>query len=321
MTPRIERLTEQPDSPIFVATVFKSGTKLLELLIQQMTGLDILTPGMEAGSDFASAAPIRFEPGKFFIWHSVPSPAVKVRILEAGARPVFLVRNIYDLAVSQYFHFALDVDAKIGHGVGTSKYFSRMDFANGMALVLCGATSEEFHWHGYGYYLHQIQEMLRFAREYPCHVIVYDRLVADKRGEIERLAGFLGVSIAPEKMERLLGNSTLEAMRTARESDSGSGAHFRRGLPGSHIEVLGFQHYDMINLLKWQYAPELDALCSDMGFDEVTAGLDAEERQRKTNCAQGALEILRDTQNKLHGVARDLNELRGSLDRWIEGKT
>jgi hypothetical protein len=273
--------------PIFVATVFKSGTKLLEQLIAQMTGLEILTPGMSAGSDYASAKPITFEPGKFFIWHNVPSPEVRARIFDAEAKPVFLVRNIYDLAVSQYFHFALDVDAGIGHG--TADYFSRLDFEAGMSLVLCGATSAEFHWHGYGYYLHQIQEMLRFASEFPCHVVVYDRLVTNKRSEIVRLASFLDVEVPPEKMENLLGNSTLEAMRAARASASGSGAHFRRGAPGSHIELLSFWHYDMINLLKWQHAPELDALCARMGYGEIVAGLSAQERQSKVDTCREAM--------------------------------
>lgn len=258
--------------PIFVSTVFKSGTKLLEYLIERMTGLDILTPSMSAGSDYESARPITFEAGTFFIWHNVPSEPVKARIIEVGARPIFLIRNIYDLAVSQYFHFALDVDREIGHGTKTAEYFARMTLDQGISLVLCGATSEEFHWHGYGYYLHQIQEMLRFSREYPCHVVIYDRLVMDKHGEIERLAAFLDMTVTPELMEALLDGSSLGAMRAARASKAGSGAHFRKGVPGSHVEILGVHHYDMINFLKLNHAPDLDVLCEALGCGDIVSG-------------------------------------------------
>lgn len=257
---------------IFVATVFKSGTKLLEHIIERLTGLSAKHLGMDVGSDYESADPIVFEEGKFFIWHNVPSDAVKARIRAENARPIFLIRSIYDLAVSQYFHFADDVDAAVGHSTGTAGYFASMGRDEGISLVLCGATSEWFHWHGYGYYLRQIQEMLRFSREYPCHIVVYDRLVLNKRHEIERLAGFLEIEVGPDALDELLDSSSLGAMREARVASVGTGKHFRKGVPGDHVNVLKPQHYHMLNHLKLTYAPELDALCEELGFGDVTAG-------------------------------------------------
>lgn len=256
---------------LFVATVFKSGTKLLEHILEKLTGLSANPLGMDVGSDYESADPIIFENGKFFIWHNVLSDAVKARIRAENARPVFLIRNIYDLVVSQYFHFADDVDAAIGHSTGTADYFASMGREEGISLILCGATSECFHWHGYGYYLRQIQEILRFSKQYPCHVISYDRLVLDKRHEIGRLANFLGTDIAPELMNELLDSSALGVMREARAASVGSGKHFRKGTPGDHVNVLAPRHYHMINHLKLTYAPELDALCEELEFGDITA--------------------------------------------------
>lgn len=262
-SPRLER--------IFVATVFKSGTKLLEHILEKATGLSAKHLGMEVGSDYESADPIVFEDGKFFIWHNVPSDAVKARIRAESAKPIFLIRNIYDMVVSQYFHFADDVDAAIGHSTNTSEYFASMSRDEGISLVLCGATSEWFHWHGYGYYLRQIQEILKFSKEYPCHVISYDRLVLNKRNEIERLGNFLGIEIAPELANELLDSSAIGAMREARTASFGSGKHFRKGTPGDHVNVLAPHHYHMINHLKLTYAPELDALCEELEFGDITA--------------------------------------------------
>src|SRR4030067_2875342 len=90
--------------PLVVATVFKSGTKLLEHILEKLTGLSAHHLGMEVGSDYESADPIIFEHGEFFIWHNVPSNAVKARIRKEKAKQIFLIRNIFDLLVSQYFH-------------------------------------------------------------------------------------------------------------------------------------------------------------------------------------------------------------------------
>lgn len=260
---------------IFVSTVFKSGTKLLEHIVAKLTGLAVNTPGMEAGFDYESVDPITFESGTFFIWHNVPSGTVKARIRAENARPIFLIRNIYDLLVSQYFHFANDVDAAIGHSTNTTEYFAKIGRDEGISLVLCGTTSEHFNWHGFGYYLRHIQEFLKFSKEYPCHVISYDRLVLEKSREIERLADFLGIEVSPKTLDDMLESSGLEAMREARAASVGSGKHFRKGTPGDHVNILKPQHYHMINHLKLTYAPELDALCEELGFGDITAALPA----------------------------------------------
>ena len=270
----------QGERPVFVATVFKSGTKLLEHIVAKLTGLGINAPTMSAGSDYESADPITFENGKFFIWHNVPSDRVKARLIVANAQPILLIRNIYDLAVSQYFHFAHDVDAEIGYATHTAGYFAEMSQDEGISLLLSGATSERFNWHGFGYYLRQIQEILQFSKEYPCHVVIYDRLVKDKRREIERLATFLAIEPSDELFGELIDSSSLNSMREARVSLVGTGKHFRKGSPGDHINVLKPWHYHMINQIKLAFAPRLDALCEELGFGDVTARPAEEPRSR-----------------------------------------
>jgi hypothetical protein len=261
----------QGERPIFVATVFKSGTKLLEHILVRLTGLGINAPTMSAGSDYESAAPITFEIGKFFIWHNVPSDRVRARLIVANAQPIFLIRNIYDLAVSQYFHFAHDVDAEIGYATHTADYFAEMSQDEGISLLLSGATSERFNWHGFGYYLRQIQEILQFSKEFPCHVVVYDRLVNNKRFESEQLAAFLNIQPGDDLLDELIGSSSLSSMRDAGISMVGSGNHFRKGTPGDHVNILKPWHYDVVNQLKIHFAPSLDVLCEELGFGDVTA--------------------------------------------------
>lgn len=263
-------MTNNINSPIFLATVFKSGTKLLEFLLAQLTGMKSYEPTLSATPDYGSADPIQFAQGCFYTWHNVPTPQVKEKLIQSQAKPIFLIRNIYDLLVSQYFHFAADVDAEIGCSTNTRAYFESMSQSEGLSLVICGATSERFDWTGYGFYLHQIQEMLRFSTEYPCLIVNYERLVLNKPTELLRIAEFLEIKPSDEQIAALLQESSLESMRNARAKTYGTGMHFRKGSPGDHVNVLAPFHYDMISHVKRTCAPDLDDLCRSLGYEDVT---------------------------------------------------
>ncbi len=258
------------DSPIFVATIFKSGTKLLEKIISLVTKCNAIYPIMDAGSDYLNEKHIRFQQDSFFIWHHVPVGPVAIRLVAERAKPIFLVRNIYDLLVSQYWHFALDVDADIGRTTKTLDYFSDMTSEEGIALLISGSTSQRFDWRGFGFYLKQIQEMLLFSQSYPCQIVVYDRLVNNKRDEIKQLASFLMQDISEADINRVIEQTSLNAMRDERVSATGSGKHFRKGLPGDHMNILQPWHYEMINHACNTYAPKLHYLCENMRLQDIT---------------------------------------------------
>ena len=113
---------------IFVSTLFKSGSKLLEKIIHQTTGKSPHIVPMFKGvtPDYRSQNPITFNKGEFFLWHNIISEEVCLRIKQENAKPIFLSRNIYDLVVSQYHHFRLDVDAEIDHSTSTTKFLSNL---------------------------------------------------------------------------------------------------------------------------------------------------------------------------------------------------
>ena len=258
--------------PLFVATVFKSGTKLLEFLLTQITGTPVRPIGMDIGSDYERVSPIILDPKEIFIWHNTPTETMRKHLIKHEASAIFLIRNIYDLAVSQYFHFALDVDAEIGHSTKTREYFGKLTQNEGLSLVLCGAQSKAFTWPGFGVQLNQIQQMLKFKLLYPSVptlILNYDRLVQNKESEIQHIGNFLGITVTPEMSASMLENSSLDAMRQERERAAGSGLHFRRGTPGGHLDTLMPQHYDMINHLVDVHAPLLTLLCEETDMTEI----------------------------------------------------
>lgn len=253
-------------SDVFVGTIFKSGTKLLMYIVKELSGREVNTPSMNSGvQDYGSAKAIDFSPNSFFIWHSTLSSQVKRKIERNNVKKIFLVRNIYDLLVSQYFHFFLDVDAETGNATGTVEYFKTMTKSEGIALLINGCLSERFSSQPFGWYLKQIYEYVKYAAETRSYLVEYDALVRYKVQEMRALAAFLGVDVTADRLALLEESSSLSAMKQSRKADYGGkktkGLHFRKGKPGSHTGDLSEFHYHMI----WQsltvFAPDLTRLC------------------------------------------------------------
>jgi len=258
-------------SNIIVTTVFKSGTKLLENLIESITGLSPISPPHSASPDYINPKINLGEDG-FFIWHS----RVTNEFLSIGgdhvAKRIYLVRNIYDLLVSQYYHFSLDIDSEIDCSTSSSGYFQSLTREAGVSLVINGASSPRFHWEGFGPQLTHTQECVK-ASNYPNSLLViYDRLVKDKKSEVLRLARFLGYRLETEVLAEIVRRSSIEGQRSEREKRVGRALHFRQGKPGSWRDVLCPYHIDMISLLKLQCASELDDLCRDKEIGDIVAG-------------------------------------------------
>lgn len=257
---------------IFVATVFKSGTKLLESIITQITGLQPVSPIHSSQPDYLNPDSLSLEKDGFFIWHGRSNETISRITQTRFTKRVYLVRNIYDLVVSQYHHFALDVDSEIGASTLSKEYFSKFSSESGLSLVICGATSSSFHWEGFGSQLLHTEENIRASQEPNSFLMIYDRIVKNKKVEVARLANFLGYKIDDKTLDEILEASSLENLRLAREQEFGRALHFRKGLPGAWKKVLKPYQVDMISSLKLRYVPALDGLCETLCIGDVVAG-------------------------------------------------
>jgi hypothetical protein len=258
---------------IFVTTVFKSGTKLLENIIAKITGLQPCFPIHSSQPDYSDSHLLRLEKDSFFIWHAQANETINRITQSRFTKRVFLVRNIYDLLVSQYHHFALDVDSEIGASTLSKEYFSKLSLESGLSLVICGASSSFFHWEGFGSQLSHTENCIHASQQPKSILMIYDRLVLNKREEVVRLANFLGYNIDNKTLEEILESSSLENLRLERERNFGRALHFRKGVPGAWKEVLQSYQVDMISSLKLRYAPSLDGLCKNLNIGDVVAGI------------------------------------------------
>lgn len=268
-------MTEYTQPPIFMASVFKSGTWLVRRIITDITGLTFNEPEIIPGEmNHADPALIEFKPGHFFSWHSVPTAEVRERLVAENAKVILLTRNIYDLAVSMYRHFANDIDVEIGRGAGQKNLFADMSPSQGIALTINGAWTPGFGWSGIGPHLFQIQEMLRFASEYPCCLLSFEQLMANRSGEVSRIADYLGVPLSPERINEVAQGSSFTAMKAAALS-AGGGSHFQEGKPGGHARHLFHFHLHMLRHQLRVHAPDLEPLARASGrYDIIQCLLD-----------------------------------------------
>ena len=138
---------------------------------------------MDIGSEYDNPDLINYKPEAIWTWHADIGEEVARRIISARTPTVFLIRNIYDLLVSQYYHFKLDIDSEIGHPTGTRKVFDRLSQSEGISVVINGTRSDQFTWGGFGQELRRLRDYIQWYRIVGGHLISFDNLVQNKDGE------------------------------------------------------------------------------------------------------------------------------------------
>lgn len=256
-----------------MSSVFKSGTWLLRRIITDMTGLTPVEPDVIVGEPpYSDAAPIYFREGTFFSWHSAINDQVKARVRKEGAQTVLLVRNVNDLVVSMYHHFADDIDREVGRSAGFADLMSRVTLDQGVSMMIAGFATRAGSWSGFGPHAAQIRDMLAFARDDAVYLTSYERLCLRKESEVRRLAEYLGIPLSEERLGAVVKRSSFGAMKKRAEK-TGGGSHFRKGEPGSHRGVLGDHHVHMIEAAIQRHAPDLRRLCAELRFPEIVQRL------------------------------------------------
>lgn len=256
-------------APIVMLSVFKGGTHLMRRVLTDMTGLPFYEPPIVPGKvDYRDPEQLRFVPGHYYSWHLVPTAPIRERLVAAGARPVLVLRNIYDLVVSIYHHFAENIDADIGRGRNVDHYFRELSREAGLEAIITGMTRPDFRWQGIGPQANHLLEMLELAALYPSFVTTFERLTRDKPGEVARLARFLGVDLSAAARQAIVGGSSFEAMKAA-ASARGEGSHYRRGQAASHVDELTPHHRELIAVVLRQQAPDFEERARQAGFPEL----------------------------------------------------
>ena len=260
------KTVNQADRPIIVGSVFKSGTWLLRKVLTEITGLEMIEPEIKPGHmDPEDPDNVFHIPGHFYSWHFTPTTKVCKKIIEMNALPIFLMRNVYDLTVSMYYHFANDIDFEIGRGANKHEYFSRISKSEGIKQIIIGNNNDEFKWKGLSTHLYQMERMLAFSGKYPCLIITYERLLENKANEIKRISRFLDIALNTTQIKKIAKMSGFPEMKAAAEKEN-KGSHFRNGKIRSHIKELKSSHIEMIQKVMHEHAPSLEKFVKEFSI-------------------------------------------------------
>ncbi|MES9959611.1 MAG: sulfotransferase domain-containing protein [Sedimenticola sp.] len=258
------------DSPVFVSSVFKSGTWLLREIVRQLTNKAPIEPDLST----RKTTPYDIENivipsvNEFYSWHFIPTREVMQAIDEHDGKCIFLIRNIYDLVVSIFYHFSLNVDQDIGKGANKDKFFSMFTKSKGMEIIINGNDSSDFKWSGIELHLEHIEKIISNSERSNVHITTFERLTNNKMKEVTEISKFLGIDREAEELKSIVDSTEFRKMKSQAVLDN-KGSHFRKGESGSHRYELGQDHYQLIDKIIEDHFPGLKALADEAGFDET----------------------------------------------------
>ena len=229
--------------PVVLISGFKAGTWLMRKVLSTMTGMDFFEPDIIPGEKkYYNPAQLQFVNNHFYSWHLVPTDEVIDKLNKHNAKTIFVVRNIYDLVVSIYYHFYNNIDADIGRGNNKDSFLKQFSFEEGISLIITGFDEDGVRWSGMSEILEHYNEIFKATKKCDSLVIDYDDLVNNKKIVINNIVDFLNISITSQEIENVSNLTDFTSMKKEAQKNKVGVSHFREGKAGLNREKLSEFH-------------------------------------------------------------------------------
>jgi len=216
--------------PIVFISGFKSGTWLMRKIITHITGLSYHEPAFTPGSQkYHNMDNLQFKEGHYYSWHLVPDKEICDHLREHEAKTIFLLRNIYDVVVSIYYHFYNNIDEDIGRGANKHTFLKRFSFEDGISLIITGFNEPGVRWNGMIEVLEQYNAIFMAASRCNCLLVDFDQLVQNKEKSIGTISQFLETKFSMHDRKILAEQSSFSNMKKEAEKAAIGNSHFRTG--------------------------------------------------------------------------------------------
>jgi len=222
------KLEARPDD-VFIATYPKAGTTLMQMIVHQLRGdgsMDI--PHIHAVVPWLDLEILGDYLDRLA---ALPSPRVFKthflhRYLPAGARAIYIVRDVRDVYVSGYHHLCLILGRKV-----RPEAFARQ-FRHGQLYR--------------GNWFEHLESWWPHRHDPNVLFLTYEGILADLAGTVRRVADFCGLPLDEAAMPRILERCSVEFMRRhddkfdprLQQIDGGIASFIRQGKAGTWREVL-----------------------------------------------------------------------------------
>ncbi len=229
--------------PIVLISGFKAGTWLMRKVLSSATGMDFFEPGIIPGEKkYYNPTQLQFVDNHFYSWHLVPTDEVTDKLNKHNAKTIFVVRNIYDLVVSIYYHFYNNIDADIGRGNAKDKFLKQFSFEEGLSLIITGFDEDGVRWNGMAEVLQHYNEIFKAAKKCDSIVIDYDDLVNNKNEVITKITKYLKLEKSAEDIDIITEQTSFQSMKNEATKNKEGTSHFREGKAGLNREKLSEYH-------------------------------------------------------------------------------
>jgi len=258
--------------PIALITGFKAGTWMMRKVLSQMTGLEFYEPDIIPGEKkYFNPEQLSFKENHFYSWHIVPTPEVVDRLKKNDAKTIFVLRNIYDVVVSIYYHFYNDIDADIGRGNSKDKFLKQFSFEDGISLIITGFDEGKgIRWNGLNEIIIHYNEMLKASLACESIVFNFDDLVENRQEAYKKIDKFLNLEIDNETIDKIVQKSSFSSMKVEARNSKVGKSHFRLGKAKANRKTLNEVHKVMIRQQIKLFAPDIYENAKKINMYEVT---------------------------------------------------
>jgi hypothetical protein len=266
---RAKRYLFQPrPDDVFIASYPKSGTTLMQMMLYQIT--------TDGAMDFPHVNSI----SPFYEWevrHSnleafdVPSPRIfkthlTYPMIPQGARVIYLLRDVRDVAVSAYHHFCLVTGTQADPAMFASQ------FLEGRSMFGSWFQHVESWWPRRG------DENVLF--------LWYDEVTADLEGTARRVADFCGFELREAELPRILERCGIDFMKRHQakfdprlhQVSSGEREFIRSGKSGTGGDFLSGDQRELLEKKLVSLAEKLDSRGSDPRLNRLTRPVESRAR-------------------------------------------
>lgn len=250
-------MTYNKKQPLVLISGFKAGTWLMRKVLYLLTDMQFFEPKILPGNrKYYDSKQLQFIENHFFSWHLVPTDEVIQKLNNNQAKTIFVVRNIYDLVLSIYYHFYNNIDADIGRGNNKDKFLKQFTFEEGISLIITGFDENGLRWNGMAEIIDHFNKIFLASLKCDNLLIDFDNLVDDNRHTLDKIANFLDLDISSEKLDSISNKTSFQSMKDEAIKKGVGELHFRKGKTGANKKTLSYYHKVQLKQIVKMVAPD-----------------------------------------------------------------
>ncbi len=248
----------------------KTGTWLSREILSSITKMNFYEPEIIPGEKkYFDIKQLKFIPDHFYSWHIIPTKDIVDKLNNTKTKTVFIVRNIYDLVVSIYYHFYNNIDEDIGRGNNKDTFLKQFSFEEGLSLIITGFDEKGKRWNGMSEVIINSNEIFKASLHCDNILLSYNEIVSNKNNSISKIAQFLEYNLTKEEINNIEEETSFKSMKNKALINKRGASHFREGSLNKNRTKLSYFHQIQLRKIIKEYAPDIYENAKKVGMEDI----------------------------------------------------